>query len=93
MALLNTLAGLFQGFSPRREIRRIHSQLGDRRITFFLRRDRRFEFTVEKFDATAQPEKDLSVRQWRETYQSEPFDSLIEAKESAASSFTWVPLN
>ena len=90
MAFLNKLASLFQGFSPRREIRRVYATAGDRRVTFFLRRDSLFEFSVEKYDTTAAPEKDLSVRNWRETYQSEPFDSLIEAKESAAASFTWM---
>lgn len=91
MAFFETFAGLFQALFPRREIRRIYAAMGDRRVTYYLRRDRRFEYVVEKYDATAMPEKDNSVRSWRETYHSEPFASLSAAKASARDAFSWIP--
>jgi hypothetical protein len=85
----------FWGFSlpwasARREIRRGFSSLGDRRVTYYLRRDGRFEYAVEKLSPNVAPAERWGGDEWRETYQSEAFDALHEAKQNAVESFNWI---
>ena len=85
----------FWGFSlpwtpARREIRRSFSGLGDRRVTYYLRRDGRFEYAIEKLSANVGPAEKWGGDEWRVTYQSEAFDALQEAKHNAAQSFDWI---
>ncbi len=75
------------------EVKRLHSQSGDRRVSFYLRRDGKFEYDVEKLTAQGKPTTGWGENQWQATYQSGAFDGLIEAKEDARQGFSWMQEN
>ncbi len=74
----------------RREIRRSFSKVGDRRVTYYLRRDGHFEYAIEKLSPNVAPAERWGGDEWRVTYQSEAFDALDKAKHNAAESFDWI---
>lgn len=76
--------------SPRWEVKRLYSTAGDRRVSFYLRRNGRFEYTVEKRSQLSEKQAALGQSNWQSTYQSEEFDGLIEAKTHAREGFSWI---
>jgi hypothetical protein len=76
--------------SARREIRRGFSKVGDRRVTYYLRKDGRFEYVVEKLSPNVASAERWGGDEWRVTYQSEAFDALQAAKQNATESFDWI---
>jgi len=75
------------------EVKRFHSQNGDRRVTFYLRRDGKFEYTAEKLSPQTGAKSGFGENQWQDTYQSDAFDGLIDAKADARQGFAWIQEN